>query len=401
MLYPHQLSIFGDHDERLGLDHYQELAAQTDRNPRRDIDGLVLPLLGLFGEVGSLLSELKKKQRDADSYAGYELSVIEELGDVLWYFANIATRAGVKLSILAQRLSRGHSDWDEVQPDAALNFATLQPDLAPSGRGPAETFETGVIRLAGKVGRLLDDFEVRRFDDNRDLLSGHLLEILRALIAAASDAAISLGTAAAENLEKTWSRWPPEKRHPPLFDESFPPEEQLPRTIRMEISERTVAGRTYVIQRCNQINIGDRLTDNKAEEDDYRFHDVFHLAYAAVLGWSPVTRTLFRVKRKSDPKVDETEDGARAILIEEGLSTWIFNHAARLNFFENVSSLDYGLLKAVREFVQGYEVDRLPLWLWEEAILQGYGVFRELRKHRRGHVTADLNHHRITFEGMS
>ena len=36
--------------------------------------------------------------------------------------------------------------------------------------------------------------------------------------------------------------------------------------------------------------LGDRLTDNHLPEDDYRFHDVFHLAFAAVLGWSPTTR---------------------------------------------------------------------------------------------------------------
>ena len=39
--------------------------------------------------------------------------------------------------------------------------------------------------------------------------------------------------------------------------------------------------------------------------DDYRFHDAFHYAYAAILGWSPVTRALFRLKRKSETDVDE------------------------------------------------------------------------------------------------
>ncbi|MFC6737795.1 hypothetical protein [Methylobacterium tardum] len=42
-------------------------------------------MLGLFGETGSLLSETKKKQRDARSYLGYEASVVEEMGDALWY----------------------------------------------------------------------------------------------------------------------------------------------------------------------------------------------------------------------------------------------------------------------------------------------------------------------------
>ncbi|MGW7530630.1 hypothetical protein ACWGJ5_46485, partial [Streptomyces sp. NPDC054783] len=31
-------------------------------------------------------------------------------------------------------------------------------------------------------------------------------------------------------------------------------------------------------------------------EDDYRFHDAFHLAHAAVLGWSPVSRFLLGCK---------------------------------------------------------------------------------------------------------
>jgi hypothetical protein len=162
-----------------------------------------------------------------------------------------------------------------------------------------------------------------------------------------------------------------------------------------------MGGKTYVFQRCRGIKIGDCLTDNKMEEDDYRFHDVFHLSYAAILGWSPVMRALFRVKRKSDPKIDETEDGARALLLEEGVSTWIFNHAERLNFFENVHRLDYGLLKAVRELVRGYEAERCPLWLWEEAILEGYQVFRALRCHRRGTVVADLNKRSISFQEMS
>jgi len=39
----------------------------------------------------------------------------------------------------------------------------------------------------------------------------------------------------------------------------------------------TVGAKTYVIQSMNDVIVGDRLTDNKAEPDDYRFHDVFHM----------------------------------------------------------------------------------------------------------------------------
>jgi hypothetical protein len=62
----------------------------------------------------------------------------------------------------------------------------------------------------------------------------------------------------------------------------------------MQIFERTVNTQTYVFLRRNGVNIGDRLTDNKLEKDDYRFHDVFHLANAAILGWSPVLRVIPR-----------------------------------------------------------------------------------------------------------
>ena len=162
-----------------------------------------------------------------------------------------------------------------------------------------------------------------------------------------------------------------------MFDEGLHPDEQLPRLLRVEIYEREVNNKKFVFQKFGGILLGDRLTDNHLPEDDYRFHDVFHLAYAAILGWSPTTRALLKIKRKSLPKVDENEDGARASLIEEGLATWIFETAKRHQFFANTPQLGLDLLKAVKNFVRGYG-DQLPLWLWERAILQGYAVFREL-----------------------
>jgi hypothetical protein len=257
------------------------------------------------------------------------------------------------------------------------------------------------MRLAGEAGKLVADFSAGRIENNSGLLSTHMSAIFLALINAANEAHVSLAGAAHRNLEKIFDRWPDKRTYPALFDENDDPAEQIPRRIEMQISEKTVNNRTHVSLRCNGINIGDRLTDNKLETDDYRFHDVFHLANAAILGWSPVMRALFRVKRKSRPKLDEAEDGARAILIEEGISTWVFNHATRLQDFENLKNLDYGLLKAVRKLVSGYEAERCPLWLWEEAILKGYEVFRALRKHRGGIVLADLNKRTITFEKMT
>ena len=66
-----QSALFGEEDAPLGLDEYQQFTTQTDKNSRAGIEELGFVLLGLFGEVGSLLSELKKKQRDTDAYVAY------------------------------------------------------------------------------------------------------------------------------------------------------------------------------------------------------------------------------------------------------------------------------------------------------------------------------------------
>ena len=87
--------------------------------------------------------------------------------------------------------------------------------------------------------------------------------IFLALINAANEANVSLADAAHRNLEKTFDRWPEKRAYPALADEDDDPSEQLPRRIEMQIFEKTVNKRTYVFLRCNGINIGDRLTDNK------------------------------------------------------------------------------------------------------------------------------------------
>jgi NTP pyrophosphatase (non-canonical NTP hydrolase) len=83
------------------LTEYQQQAQRTDLR-RVDNPDITFPLLGLFGETGSLLSEVKKKQRDQVAYIGYEDSVLEELGDVLWYLAAVSSRANLGLDELVR-----------------------------------------------------------------------------------------------------------------------------------------------------------------------------------------------------------------------------------------------------------------------------------------------------------
>src|SRR5450432_3369507 len=81
------------------LNDYQQRAGETDVLPT---DDELLPLLGLAGEVGQLIAEYKKRQRDKTGYRAFRDEVYEELGDILWYAAALARRNGFDLDDIAR-----------------------------------------------------------------------------------------------------------------------------------------------------------------------------------------------------------------------------------------------------------------------------------------------------------
>lgn len=381
----------------LTIDEYARQAALTDQ--RKGKHALSFSMLGVFGEAGSLLSEVKKKQRDKASYLGYADAVAEELGDVLWYLASVARRSGLPLSAIAASAVDATRLGSAADND--LTFHALQPAHIPITTEPTTKFEHRLLALAGQIGLFVNDYQSGALK-KREQMMVSLTQVMRQLIEAANDSGVTLEAAAVKNQHKIFDRWPRDRTFPPPFDVSMDPEEQLPRRMTIEVFERTVRKQDYVFQKSSGVFVGDRLTDNAIEPDDYRFHDVFHYAHVAVLGWSPVVRALLRLKRKSDPKLDDSQDGARAILIEEGVTSWIFGQAQQLNFFEGVKrgGLPLDMLKHIRQFVTGYESERCPLWLWEDAILQGYAAFRFLQKHRRGRVLIDFPNRRLRIKEL-
>ena len=373
---------------RITVSEFEARAAATDQLNPRDSE---TPLLGLVGEVGSLLSALKKKHRDKDAFFGYHEAVVEELGDVLWYISRVAQHGGTSLAEALARVAGTTAEPEVLRFD----------DLGVSDIADQRTFEVSLLRLAGEAGGLAKRFAEGAYRHNVDSLRGDLVKLLRPLVQAAEAEAVSLEEAALHNMDKTEDRWPTNRQFRIPKDEGLHIDEQLPRKMRILIYEREVNGTKFVFQKMGSVLVGDRLTDNHLPPDDYRFHDVFHFAHAAVLGWSPTTRALLKIKRKSQTEVDENQDGARANLIEEGLTTWIFETAKRHRFFENTPKLGFDLLKGVKRFVRGYEAEELPMWLWESAILQGYAVFRELREKRSGAVVTDMERRSIWFERMT
>ena len=282
------------------LNEYQLLAGQTDQQPEAVTSGLdnrtmLIPLLGLAGEVGELLGEYKKRIRDGDSYKLFPRRIREELGDVLWYLANVATKHGLTL--------------EEV---------------------------------------------------------------------------------ASHNLDKTQRRWRVSDRGEEqrrLLDDRFPDSERFPRHMDVSIDSGE-PGRVEMF--INGESFGHPLRDNRYEDDGYRFHDIFHLTYASILGWSPTLRALMRRKRKSDPKVDEVEDGGRAIVVEEGISAMVFSYAERRDFLNGAEGVNYETLRTIKDMTSHLEVNCRTEGDWEHAIMKGFELWRKVRVKGRGRFLADL-----------
>lgn len=293
------------------MTEYQKLAREFEKAGVKTNKGVMIALLGLAGETGSLLTEYKKWLREGKSYRLFSDQVSEELGDILWYLANLASRLNLDLGEVAQE-----------------NLAKLE-ELWPKK-------SVGEPSLFGK--------------------SAH------------------------------------------RYDAAYKKAERLPLKLRIDFVEENGAGGKRLLLKRDGGSIGDPLTDNSYIDDGYRYHDVFHIGCATLLGWSPVMRRILKCKRKSVPSVDVVEDGARALVTEEGVSAVVFAHAKTYSMFERTKSVDYDLLRTVRSMVTGFEVRTRPLSDWEYTILASAKVWRELIAHRGGTVIGDSTKRSLRFK---
>jgi hypothetical protein len=168
--------------------------------------------------------------------------------------------------------------------------------------------------------------------------------------------------------------------------------------MRVELKEVEDNGRTVIHTFVNGSRVGDNLTDNAYERDGYRFHDVFHFSYAAVLGWGPIVRVILSCKRKSDPVIDEVEDGGRAKVIDEAVSALVFAYARDHDFFKGITSVDRDLLRDIQRMTAHLEVAACTTREWERAILQGFEVWRHIKEQNGGVFIADLDERSIRLE---
>jgi len=288
----------------MDFDTYQQKARDTDQKYAEKGMEKIVPLLGLAGEVGELLSEYKKFLRDGEARRNSSTRMSEELGDLLWYLSNTASKFDLKLD-----------------------------DIARS------------------------------------------------------------------NLEKCASRWKKTTKKYSLYDSDYDSSEQLDRNMSVELVEVKEDGKLKTKVFVNGTRMGNDLTDNSFDDDGYRFHDVFHLSYAAILGWSPVVRGLLGHKRKTNDRVDEVQDGGRAVAIEEGISALVFAAARDRNSFKNVKVIDIDLLRTIRSMSSHLEVSSRTYNDWERSILAGYRVWRDVVKLDSARIELDLVKRTIVLEG--
>ena len=85
------------------FNEYQQKSRQTAVYPVIG-QGFVYPALGLAGESGEVVEKIKKIFRDQQGMVGDEQrqAVAKELGDVLWYLAQLATELDLELNQVAQ-----------------------------------------------------------------------------------------------------------------------------------------------------------------------------------------------------------------------------------------------------------------------------------------------------------
>ncbi len=103
------------------LNYYQEQARTTALYPNVG-DNLIYPTLGLTGEAGEVADKVKKVLRDHEGVFDEVVrkSIMLELGDVLWYVAQLSSELGFdleevassNLKKLASRADRGRLGGD-------------------------------------------------------------------------------------------------------------------------------------------------------------------------------------------------------------------------------------------------------------------------------------------------
>jgi NTP pyrophosphatase (non-canonical NTP hydrolase) len=441
-----------------GFAEYQSRASKTIHGQFTGQKGPIASMLGLASETGSILDSYKRYLRDSIDLSANREFLREELGDLLWYIAAVATACGLDMgSVAAANLRRTRRLYKRRTPDRAPNserhnqqlnppkgltrsnitqdFSSYQKEASQTSqlnlRGPEGPIAP-MLGLASATGSILD-FPKRNsreinLRDNKQFFQKELGDLLWYLSAVATACDLDLGDIAEANLLRASDLYtvrnavlPKLFKTLPNFDDVREPTECFPRKMVIGFEESVsipgppLATQTLIVAIPNAFPngpikrgekaqgfeigapLGDSTTDNSRRPDGYRYHDALHMAFMAVLGWSPTMRALLRLKRKSKVDTDRDEDGARANYTEEGIAAILSRLARRHMGFLGENTVDGEVIAIAKALVQDLEVQCLPGWLWRRAISQGFQAMRELEINKGGYLTVDLDRRELVY----
>lgn len=245
-------------------------------------------------------------------------------------------------------------------------------------------------------------------------VSEELGDLLWYLATLSNRLGLDLDQVAESNLRKNAQNFAADVPPPSRYDDGWPEGQRLLRQMSVRFVEDRSGSvpvvrleplgqlAARVAQERERKQLGDALDDNLQFDDGYRYHDVIHLAHAAVLGWSPVLRSLMGAKRKAGGgETDRTQDGARAIALEEGLAAFVFNFLEPDDFEASADLMTWDLIKHVRRTVRGLEVEDQPPVAWRSAYRQAFEAFHVLRDAHGGVVHIDLDAQTVRAVGGS
>lgn len=296
-------------------------------------------------------------------------------------------------------------DIDEYQVTAA-NTIQFNQDTGN------EEISIYLLGLSGEVGELATEYKKKIRDGEsyqsfRNKVIEEMGDIMWYLSSIATYEDIELSEILQNNKLKISQRWndinPVEqlKFDSEFFDDGCDDSEQFPREFVAEFREVDGNdGKLYAEIYVNGKQFGDPLRDNAYNDDFYRFHDVFHLSYVVVLGWSPIARRFLECKRINDDQQNEVEDGGRAAVIDEAISALVFDYATNHNYFDGTNGVDYELLRTVRSLTKYLEVKKRTEKEWETAILLGFEIWRELKEKRKGRIICNMYEKTMIFEDL-
>lgn len=274
---------------------YVAITEKTDQlEPKTPTDPnyKVMPILGLAGEIGSLLAELKKRVREPTRIKRVSKQRLkEELGDILWYAVTVARRAGLDFQrdVMFANLKRIQDNPgiymplfdDDDSPGTALRNA-----IKKDGEGIVENFESYrehamksamfgkdkkallpyLVKIWKNSGGLLVELDLQTANftaREKRIVAQTLGDIVWYVAGFTTLYNLNLNGIANDNAKKALSMFRPkdERKRTPLYDKDFPLLEQFPRIFDV-IFTPAPWDSEQAIMIVNGVRVGDPLRDN-------------------------------------------------------------------------------------------------------------------------------------------